>query len=140
MKMDQSVDHRLQILCNSIRRQLIWRNRKKVFSNVYSTRFFTFITPYEWRSRLLPLFIRFGGIQTGFKSTQETWKISNLNEQGSTQLLSPTNTPLIRVCGSRTYKVSNTTVHHSARTLKLKAAFHVTYTGGFRKGFCHRRV
>ena len=55
-------------------RQLIWRNRKSIFSNIYSTKFFTFLTPDEWKRGILPIFNRFGGVQTGYESTQETWR------------------------------------------------------------------
>lgn len=135
MQMDQSIDHSLEILCKSIRRQLIWKNQKRVFSNIYSTKLFTFITSDEWNrsvSVILPIFNRFGDVQTGYKSTRGTWKISGLQKGRSSQ-------PLSRVSGPSTDKVSTTTVHYSARTLKLKAAFTGTYTGGFRKWFRHKQ-
>ena len=45
-------------------------------------------------SKLLPIFSRYSSVQTAYKSSQVTWKISWVNKERSTQLLSLTKTPL----------------------------------------------
>ena len=131
------IDHKFTLLCQKIRQALTFRNRKKIFSNVHSSKFFTIMTPAEWKRNKLPLFKRMGGVQTGYRANAETYKISKLNNDAATHFLSPTNTPLINVAGTRTYSATDVTVHYSTRTLRVKVGFTMTYTGGLRRGFRH---